>query len=403
MNAPQLTPLPADVALELAYAMIQRTADSAEINVLFLKGLAAEHHRLRRTRVSTDVDVWLRRSDLGFLDSRLAARGWYRRPESFAHARFVLLSYTYMHDQWPCDIDVHIAFPGLFADDAFDVLLDHAVAIEVGGIPVAIPDRPASFVIGAAHALRQAYLPSSAAELSYLTDVWRNEFDERERDEVRALANGLGAVESLRPLFASIGMEVPSQSGYSRELADWRIATRQLNRTSRWLELIAQHPPAQRVKILARAVFPSRADLVRDHPDADSGGIALLRTRLRRIASATRALPDAWRTWREYRRELERSAILDPTGMQPSAVLEATEQDREGAVRDRFAAARASGGSASAVGASSSSMSGRPLRNPRGRSETSKPSANKRCEMRYRSPSASTDAGERGRRCASAV
>lgn len=148
--------LPHEVALELAYALASHVATSASIRLLAIKGIASSEYGLRAARFQADIDVLVSPDDLFDFLSLMNERGWHPRPAVSGIRQLPYHSVTLIHDAWPCDIDVHWYFPGVFAEPAFafDKLWARRVAINVGGVALAIPDEFTSALITVLHSKR---------------------------------------------------------------------------------------------------------------------------------------------------------------------------------------------------------------------------------------------------------
>ena len=84
------------------------------------------------------------------LGAALESCGWRRRgaPSSSAHQLVHASKYLfehsvhYIHDEWPCDLDIHYNFPGFLAPDdvVFEELWARRATVEVAHWPVPCPD-----------------------------------------------------------------------------------------------------------------------------------------------------------------------------------------------------------------------------------------------------------------------
>ena len=101
--------------------MLARLAEIEEVRILFIKGPTAVLMGARPPRPSSDVDVLCEPGGMEKLGAALEACGWRRRvPESakphFVYAAKYLFEHSvhYIHDEWPCDLDIHYNFPGFW-------------------------------------------------------------------------------------------------------------------------------------------------------------------------------------------------------------------------------------------------------------------------------------------------
>lgn len=172
-------------ATALAHGLCAALAAQAGIRLLTIKGPAAEHHGLRPARTAADADLLVDPADLDRFCAALEERGWRERVSRETPTLLGVHSRTFIHDGWPCDIDVHGWFPGFFAEPriVFDELWRTRRGIVIGASAVAIPSRPASAVIAALHALRNATVVRHRQEWEWTTTVVRDDFDAGERSE----------------------------------------------------------------------------------------------------------------------------------------------------------------------------------------------------------------------------
>ncbi len=90
---------------------LQFVADELDIDLLHIKGAAADP-TLRPSRYAgTDVDVLVRPSQFAPLDAALRHHGW-RLYSTFAYGSPFGHAQTYTHDAWGY-VDVHRFFPGI--------------------------------------------------------------------------------------------------------------------------------------------------------------------------------------------------------------------------------------------------------------------------------------------------
>ncbi len=258
--------------VELAYAWVQAVADSLGIRVLFIKGLTLQKLGLRRPRVSSDADVLVEPARFDELCQALAAAGWRQRGAGTVWASIPHHSRTYLTDHWPCDLDVHSGFPGFLADPevTFDALWESRIDLEFAGRRCAVPNRAGAAMVLALHAIRsRADDPRHALELAYLVDV---PWPAAERAEFRALAARTASTGPLREFFDTMGLG-PLQNSTAIDpvrLREWRIrVTFQVTRGgAMYVRAIAIHavPLHDRPRVLARLLWPSKADLEFKYP-----------------------------------------------------------------------------------------------------------------------------------------
>ncbi|HEV7171578.1 MAG TPA: hypothetical protein VGN50_01660, partial [Pedococcus sp.] len=122
------TTLTLDEAVLLAHGLVQRLADSVGARVLFVKGPTAVAVGARPPRPSSDVDVLVDPASFETLCAAIEGVAWVRRHAPMPVSRAADLAFDhsahFIHEEWPCDLDVHFCFPGFFADPpaVFDAL-----------------------------------------------------------------------------------------------------------------------------------------------------------------------------------------------------------------------------------------------------------------------------------------
>ncbi|RNI20925.1 PqqD family peptide modification chaperone [Flexivirga caeni] len=300
------TPMPMRSAVNLAHALCQSVADAAGIQVLFLKGPTAGAQGLRSADyVSGDVDVLCTREDLPAMEAGLRARGWHPRPVSTGAREFTTHSVTYLHDSWPCDIDIHTTFPGFFADPAtvFDSLWQHREEHEFSGIMANTPDRVAQFLVLLLHGLRAPSLARNQREINDAHTLYVDNLAPHERRALRALVESTDCPEPTAEFFAGVGEPVDLPPTPSEGYIMWRLLTSP-SRTENWMLWISRTHGLGVIRVLFRAVVPTRADILTDHPESARNTRALLTAYWRRLVRAARLTPHAVRSVLRAKREL---------------------------------------------------------------------------------------------------
>lgn len=287
--------MPMKQAVNLAHALCQAVADEAGVRALFLKGPTAAMQGLRSSsHVSGDVDALCVPADRDAMEAGLRARGWRLRPVSTAAREFTTHSVTFIHDSWPCDIDLHTTFPGMLADPVttFDALWERREEHLLAGVPVMTPDRVAQFLILVLHGLRSPGLVRNAQEIERARSMYRSELTDCERAALRELVARTESAEPTQDFFRSVGdpVEVPSRPSPSYAL--WQLKTGP-SRTESWMVYAIESHGWQRARILFRALLPTRADMYADHPESAEGVWRLARAHIRRLSRAARLTPRA--------------------------------------------------------------------------------------------------------------
>jgi hypothetical protein len=304
-ETPGRTELPLAVAVDLAHALVGAAAESAQVRALFIKGTVSNLHAVRPHRVPSDVDVLVPPEEVDRLLEALARRGWAVRPESFAHQSFVTHSVTVMHPDWPCDIDVHTAFPGFLADEnvVFGALWARRQSVTIAHFELSGANFASSVVIAALHALRAMHLPRHAQEFDQALAAVKLSRDAADIvREVEEIADEGGARGTLAPFLVELGVAGQTPPVHDAKYQEWQRNTQQLNRAVSWLAAILEVPRWQRPAFVWRALFPGVTDLLLDHPETPRTAAGLTRTWLTRFLGAARAFPRAIMTVLSQRR-----------------------------------------------------------------------------------------------------
>ncbi|MEU3847571.1 hypothetical protein AB0E44_11365 [Micrococcus terreus] len=83
--------IPLEARIQLGHAMVQGVADQVGVDLVHIKGYAVDQGLYREGRASTDVDIWVRPSQVYRLIQALAAHDWkpltsFRSGSIFEHA-----------------------------------------------------------------------------------------------------------------------------------------------------------------------------------------------------------------------------------------------------------------------------------------------------------------------------
>ncbi|WP_368498769.1 nucleotidyltransferase family protein [Herbiconiux sp. A18JL235] len=270
--------------MELAAALASHVAARASIELLVIKGPVLAAQGLRAPRIYADIDVWVPQSDAERFVDLLGDQGWHERGPSWFLERVGSHSFTLIHDAWPCDIDIHVRFPGMLAPDdvVFGELWRTRSEVSLAGREVQATGRAASVVILALHSLRQIWDVARKSELDQLID--RVKDDAELIEAVRRLASIVGANETLAPLFEALG--VKTLTGFApdpRALRAWDGRRAHHSRTGQWLEFLTKTPRRARAHEFWMIIWPPRELYLQDHPDAPDDRAHLFIARLRRL------------------------------------------------------------------------------------------------------------------------
>lgn len=285
-------------AVPLAHALVSRVAEDLGVRCLFIKGPAAVVQGLRTPRTSVDVDALIDPSGLEKLRARLTELGWvdehpYSTPTAGTYSR------THRHRSWPCELDLHVTFPGLYADPqtVFDLLWKRRAAVSLAGQQVNCPDQRAHALVLALNLLRDPYETSNTAALGTLVEFASGIFDADDLADLGRLAGAIGAPDTAAPFLEALGAPNEGLGQTAPEdLRAWRMRTQRSWRVATWID-DARHQRLRSLPVyLWRAVVLSESEVRMADPTLSPGRAALARARVRRLRRGVAALPSAIRS-----------------------------------------------------------------------------------------------------------
>ncbi|TQJ49865.1 putative nucleotidyltransferase-like protein [Phycicoccus sp. SLBN-51] len=251
-------------AVPLAHALVTRLAELEGVRILFIKGPTAVALGARPPRPSSDVDVLCEAGGLEKLGPALERCGWRKRVakssvHGLEHASKYLFDHSvhYIHDEWPCDIDVHFNFPGFFAppDVVFEAMWQGRAHVPIANILVPSPNKLAQAAVVGLHGLRQPEAINNYADLEFLRQSLSA--NKRAGDLLAAFAVETGSSDTLAPLLRDIGAE-PRPSPWSSEemLRRWTLrAQHEGVFTTPWLIELRHTPLGRKPQLIRRALF----------------------------------------------------------------------------------------------------------------------------------------------------
>jgi hypothetical protein len=301
-------------AVHLAHALVTRLAEECGIRILFVKGPTAVRLGARPPRPSSDVDVLCEPDGIERLGAALERCGWRRRvPETanrqLVHAAKYLFEHSvhYIHDEWPCDLDIHYNFPGFLAPDdvVFEQLWERRASAEVAHWQVPCADFLGQAAIVGLHALRDPGVARNRADLEHLSAAV-GRLDPADKSTLSTLAAGTGCSETLRPLLQSAQIPVPASPWSDPEaLRRWTVRTHNAGvPTTSWLIELRHSPWRHRPALLWRALFLPGDQLLSGHIGLEPNRRNILRLQMRRWGRAARNLPRGIRAARGSERDL---------------------------------------------------------------------------------------------------
>lgn len=288
-TTPPHNSLPQSEAIELAYTLAAAAAEHVGVRALAIKGLVASAHHLRADRTPADIDILIDPAGFEAVRAQLEAWGWFVRIEDALDTIWQQHSATYIHQQWPCDIDAHHRFPGLLAEpqQAFDALWERREPLPIAGRRIPVTDWASSVAIMAAHSARSSPgIPRHATELRALADL-SSSWDEGKRAGLADLAVATGCVQSLEAVWTRFGVALDPAAEEVRpdDLSEWR--TQQSGRlpgVRMWLRYVVADGPRHSLSRLRVALWPPE-DHIRRTRQVPEGRLGLFRARATRLVA----------------------------------------------------------------------------------------------------------------------
>jgi len=283
-----------DEADELAAAWVTALAERHGIRALLIKGPSLHLHGLRAARVSADVDVLVEPARYDDLCRAIEESGWIKRDGGMIGELTTLHSKTYLRNGWPCDLDVHSFFPGFLADptDVFEALWRHRFPLTLAHRECLTLDKIAGVLVLGLHSLRSASIqPRHVNELEQLV---RAPLTDTDRADIAALAQATGSIATLETVLRRMGIDVRPTPG---DLADPALRHWQERVSSGshgayiWMLALRRSKWTQRPRILWRAAWPTRRDLLVARPETVDTVTGRIRARMARWGRGIRSAP----------------------------------------------------------------------------------------------------------------
>jgi hypothetical protein len=254
----------------LAHALTAQVARANGIRVVSIKGPVADAYELRAPRAAADADVWVDPARFDEFVALMNAEGWHARVAREPPLLMQQHSATLIHDQWPCDLDVHAYFPGFFGDRQviFDALWARRAVLALAHQPVTVPSRAGAAVIAALHALRYTESIRHASELADVQEAILG-FSASERAEFYDLARIGRALWVLRDSIAALGLGTAVVDATAEERRIWALnrKTVEFGAATSWLMALRSAPWGRKPGLLYRALWIPRRDIPRNDPE----------------------------------------------------------------------------------------------------------------------------------------
>lgn len=231
MNNESQVSVPLRVRLRFGHAAVQRVADDVAVDVLHIKGAAADPRLRPGGYAGNDVDVLIRPDHIDRLDTALRSQGW-RLYSTFANGSPFGHAQTYLHDAWGY-VDIHRYFPGIRLDSsaAFDLFWTERHGIVIAGVECQVPSVSAQAVLLVLNAAR-----SRRGARSDTRVLW-TDADESRRAEISQLAETLQA----RVAFAAATGDLDRYRD-DREYRLWKVVSQGGSRAAEWRARIVAAP-----------------------------------------------------------------------------------------------------------------------------------------------------------------
>lgn len=175
--------IPLEARIRLGHAMVQGVADQVGVDLVHIKGYAVDQGLYREGRASTDVDIWVRPSQVDRLIQALAEHDWkpltsFRSGSIFEHAA------VSHHPTWSY-VDIHRVVPGvgLPPEEAFERVWAEHKTVEIAEYPCAVPSADHQMAVIILHEAR------SGATRQPDVDHIRAQLSEEQRLHLRGIAS----------------------------------------------------------------------------------------------------------------------------------------------------------------------------------------------------------------------
>lgn len=243
MSGVDLHSVPLRVRVLFAHGVLQSLAESQAVDLLHIKGFAADSSLRAETGGGGDADVLVRplcAADFVLASQRSGWRVWtlFEKDSDLGAAG------TLLHPDWGI-ADVHRFFPGIGAtpEVAFERLWRDRQVKVIAGIPCWVPSVPAQAVILVLNAAR-----SQGARQRDVDVAWVNASPERRREMTELVAD----LQAEVAFAAGIG-ELERFRG-AREYDLWRIESQGGTRIAKWRARIKAAPTVgEKARLALRA------------------------------------------------------------------------------------------------------------------------------------------------------
>lgn len=255
-------------AVLLAHAFAGHVASSHSIRVLSIKGPVADRYGLRKDHQAADADVLVEPAQFERFCGELEAAGWHRRIARETPSLIAPHAATYIHDDWPCDLDVHKWYSGFFAEPevVFELLWRTRESMRIANVDLPVPSRAGAAVIAALHSARHHGSPRHRREAERVESLLSKGFTTQERREFLDLVTAGNATSVLRDLLERAGFHTSLSDITPEQMRLWELNRRYSEESSAlgWLLAVRRAPILQRPRLLLRALWVPRNEIPRN-------------------------------------------------------------------------------------------------------------------------------------------
>jgi hypothetical protein len=278
--------------------LIQRIADNSGSRVLFIKGPVLALQGLRfDTQASVDVDVMVDPRAVEDFSRALEDAGWARQPTADMPGILARHAVVHRHVLWPCEVDLHERFPGMFAPPQriFDSLWDARTTVDLAHCRITCCSEMDHALIAGLAYLRDSRSGSQARRLRELEQHLAEQLDDRAKLTLAARAAQLGAADTMRSAIEEVGgPPIGVGATDASDLLAWRLRTEPTRLTAvPWVVALRNAPWGQRPRILFRALVPTVEEMGRQDVQVAAGVRSPWVGRLHRLRRGVKALPFA--------------------------------------------------------------------------------------------------------------
>lgn len=232
-------PVPLRVRLHFGRAAVQVVAARIGVDVLHIKGDAADRSLRPDEATGSDVDVLVRPDHVEALDRSLRSLGWrvystFVFGSPFGHAQ------TYLHDTWGY-LDLHRWFPGIRTNPeaAFERMWTDRHVTDFAGIGCPVPSVPAQATLLVLNAARG---PGGSADLAL-------SWTEAAADHRAAVAELVTAFDAHVAFAAATG-DLDRHRG-DRDYRLWKVVSEGGTRSEEWWARMRSAPTVRDALLVA--------------------------------------------------------------------------------------------------------------------------------------------------------